>query len=178
MENEKKWYIATTYSGHELKVKEKLEMRAESLGMKDQIFRAIVPEETVVENKNGEMKTRHRKLFPGYIMIEMIMTDRAWHVVRNTPGVTGFIGSSGKGAKPIPLSQEEVEKIFKSMGQTVKGEELKIEVGSKVKIVDGPFSGMLGIVKTLNNDVAIINIDLFNQVTEVEATMEQIVLDM
>jgi len=112
------------------------------------------------------------------IMIEMIMTDRAWHVVRNTPGVTGFIGSSGKGAKPIPLSQEEVEKIFKSMGQTVKGEELKIEVGSKVKIVDGPFSGMLGIVKTLNDDVAIINIDLFNQVTEVEATMEQIVLDM
>jgi transcription termination/antitermination factor nusG len=178
MENEKKWYIATTYSGHELKVKEKLEMRAESLGMKDQIFRAIVPEETVVENKNGEMKTRLRKLFPGYIMIEMIMTDRAWHVVRNTPGVTGFIGSSGKGAKPIPLSQEEVEKIFKSMGQTVKGEELKIEVGSKVKIVDGPFSGMLGIVKTLNDDVAIINIDLFNQVTEVEATMEQIVLDM
>ena len=178
MENEKKWYIATTYSGHELKVKEKLEMRAESLGMKDQIFRAIVPEETVVENKNAEMKTRLRKLFPGYIMIEMIMTDRAWHVVRNTPGVTGFIGSSGKGAKPIPLSQEEVEKIFKSMGQTVKGEELKIEVGSKVKIVDGPFSGMLGIVKTLNDDVAIINIDLFNQVTEVEATMEQIVLDM
>ena len=153
-------------------------MRAESLGMKDQIFKTIVPEETVVENKNKEMKTRLRKLFPGYIMIEMIMTDRAWHVVRNTPGVTGFIGSSGKGAKPIPLSKEEVEKIFKSMGQTVKGEELKIEVGSKVKIIDGPFSGMLGIVKTLTDDVAIINIDLFNQVTEVEATMEQIVLDM
>ena len=178
MENEKKWYIATTYSGHEYKVKEKLEMRAESLGMEDQIFKTIVPEETVVENKNGEMKTRLRKLLPGYIMIEMIMTDRAWHVGRNTPGVTGFIGSSGKGAKPIPLSKEEVEKIFKSMGQTVKGEELKIEVGSKVKIIEGPFSGMLGIVKTLTDDVAIINIDLFNQVTEVEATMEQIVLDI
>ena len=100
---DKKWYVVNTYSGHEKKVQEKLLMRASSMNMEDYIFRVIVPEQTEVEVKDGVTKEKVKKLFPGYVLVEMIMTDEAWFVVRNTPGVTGFIGSSGKGAKPTPL---------------------------------------------------------------------------
>ena len=112
---EKQWYVVNTYSGHENKVKEKLEMRASSMGMEDYILRVVVPEETVIDNNGKEKKV---KLFPGYILVEMIMTDEAWFIVRNTPGVTGFIGSSGKGAKPFPLTPTEVDKILGSMGMS------------------------------------------------------------
>ena len=115
---DKKWYVVNTYSGHENKVKEKLEMRTVSMGMEDYIFRVIVPEEKVIEEKNGVKKEKIKKLFPGYILVEMIMTDEAWFVVRNTPGVTGFIGSSGKGAKPFPLQPYEVDKILNDMGMS------------------------------------------------------------
>ena len=98
---EKLWYVVNTYSGHENKVKEKLEARTESMGMQDYIFRVIVPETTEVEVKDGVKKEKVKKMFPGYVLVEMIMTDEAWYIVRNTPGVTGFIGSSGKGAKPV-----------------------------------------------------------------------------
>ena len=109
---EKKWYVVNTYSGHENKVKEKLEMRAESMGLQDYIFRVIVPEQTVVEEKDGVTKEKVKKMFPGYILVEMVMSDEAWFVVRNTPGVTGFIRSNGKGAKPPPLQRYEVERIL------------------------------------------------------------------
>ena len=108
---EKEWYVVNTYSGHESKVKEKLEMRAESMGFQDNIFRIIIPEETVKEQqKDGSFKEKKKKMFPGYILVEMIMTDEAWYIVRNTPGVTGFIGSSGKGAKPTPLKPQEIDR--------------------------------------------------------------------
>ena len=113
---DKQWYVVNTYSGHENKVKEKLEMRAESMDMQDYIFRIVIPEEKVVEVKDGVTKEKSKKMFPGYILVEMIMTDEAWYVVRNTPGVTGFIGSSGKGAKPTPLQPYEVDKILGNMG--------------------------------------------------------------
>ena len=100
---DKQWFVVNTYSGHENKVKEKLEMRAESMEMQDYIHRVVIPEEKVVEVKDGVTKEKIKKMFPGYILVEMVMTDEAWYVVRNTPGVTGFIGSSGKGAKPTPL---------------------------------------------------------------------------
>ena len=96
---EKLWYVVNTYSGHESKVKEKLEARTESMGMQDYIYRVIVPETTEVEVKDGVKKEKVKKMFPGYILVEMVMSDEAWYIVRNTPGVTGFIGSSGKGAK-------------------------------------------------------------------------------
>ena len=112
---EKQWYVVNTYSGHENKVKEKLEMRAQSMDMKDYIFRVIVPEEKIIEEKDGVKKEKVKKLFPGYILVEMVMSDDAWYVVRNTPGVTGFIGSSGKGAKPTPLQPQEVDKVLNSM---------------------------------------------------------------
>ena len=105
----KEWYVVNTYSGHENKVKEKLLMRASTMGLEDYIFRVVVPEEKVIDEKGKE---RLKKIFPGYILVEMIMTDEAWFVVRNTPGVTGFIGSSGKGAKPFPLTPAEVDKIL------------------------------------------------------------------
>ena len=96
MENEINWYVVNTYSGHEAKVKEKLDMRIQSMNMQDYIFRVIVPEVTETEIKDGKKKEKVKKLFPGYVLVEMIMTDEAWYVVRNTPGVTGFLGSSGK----------------------------------------------------------------------------------
>ena len=110
---EKKWYVVNTYSGHEAKVKEKLDMRINSMDMQENIFRVIVPERKEVEIKDGKKKEKMKKLFPGYVLVEMIMSDESWYIVRNTPGVTGFLGSSGKGAKPVPLYDDEVERIFK-----------------------------------------------------------------
>lgn len=127
---EKEWYVVNTYSGHENKVKEKLEMRASSMGMEDYIFRVVVPEQKEVEMKNGVSKEKVKKMFPGYILVEMIMTDEAWFIVRNTPGVTGFIGSSGKGAKPFPLTPQEVDKILSSMGMS------RIDIGNDLNIDD------------------------------------------
>ena len=115
---DKQWYVVNTYSGHENKVKEKLEMRSESMDMQDYIFRVIVPEQTIVEEKDGVTKEKVKKMFPGYILVEMVMSDEAWYVVRNTPGVTGFIGSSGKGAKPTTLQPYEVDNILNNMGMS------------------------------------------------------------
>lgn len=173
---EKQWYVVNTYSGHESKVKEKLEMKAESMDMKDYICRVIIPEETIVEEKNGVKKEKTKKLFPGYILVEMVMTDEAWYIVRNTPGVTGFIGSSGKGAKPTPLQPYEVDNVLRSMGMSRLEMDNDLEVGTKVKIVEGPFAGMFGTIETLDteNQTLTIVIDLFGQETSVEAELSQI----
>ena len=173
---EKKWYVVNTYSGHENKVKEKLEMRAESMDMEDYIFRVIVPEEKVVEVKDGVTKERTKKIFPGYILVEMVMTDEAWYVVRNTPGVTGFIGSSGKGAKPTALQPYEVDKILNNMGISRIDVDTELEVGVKVKIVAGPFNGMFGTVESIDlpNQKVMLVVDLFGQETSVEVELNQI----
>ena len=173
---EKKWYVVNTYSGHENKVKEKLEMRASSMNMEDKICRVVVPEETVVEEKNGISKEKIKKLFPGYILVEMVMTDEAWFVVRNTPGVTGFIGSSGKGAKPTPLQPYEVENILSSMGITRAKLNLALTEGDNVEIISGPFVGMSGKIESINQDEKIANVlvDLFGQETSVEVELGQI----
>lgn len=173
---EKQWYVVNTYSGHESKVKEKLEMKAESMDMKDYICRVIIPEETIIEEKNGVKKEKTKKLFPGYILVEMVMTDEAWYIVRNTPGVTGFIGSSGKGAKPTPLQPYEVDNVLRSMGMSRLEMDNDLEVGTKVKIVEGPFAGMFGTIETLDTEsqTLTIVIDLFGQETSVEAELSQI----
>ena len=174
---EKEWYVVNTYSGHESKVKEKLEMRAESMGFKDNIFRIIVPEETVKETmKDGRNKEKKKKMFPGYILVEMIMTDEAWYIVRNTPGVTGFIGSSGKGAKPTPLKPQEIDKILANMGMTRMDVDKELTVGTKVTIVDGPFKGMDGTISTLDleNSRLTVLVDLFGQETPVEVELFQV----
>ena len=173
---EKEWYVVNTYSGHENKVKEKLLMRAESMGMQDYIFRVIVPEQEETEIKDGVTKKRIKKLFPGYILVEMIMTDEAWYVVRNTPGVTGFIGSSGKGAKPTPLPPQEVDNVLKVMGMSRIDVDKELSIGTKVKIIGGPFTGMFGTIEEIDNDNQkfVLNVDLFGQETQVEVDFEQI----
>ncbi len=173
---EKKWYVVNTYSGHESKVKEKLEMRAESMGMKDYIYRIIVPEQTVVENKDGKEVSKVKKLFPGYILVEMVMSDEAWFIVRNTPGVTGFIGSSGKGAKPTPLQPYEVDNILNSMGISRVDSQNELQPGDAVKIIDGPFVGMSGKIESVDLENKVVNaiIDLFGQETSVEVGLGQI----
>ena len=173
---DKKWYVVNTYSGHENKVKEKLEMRTVSMGMEDYIFRVIVPEEKVIEEKNGVKKEKIKKLFPGYILVEMIMTDEAWFVVRNTPGVTGFIGSSGKGAKPFPLQPYEVDKILNDMGMSRLEVNTDLKEATLVKVISGPFSGMEGKVDSVDkdNNKLIVLLDLFGQETSVEVEFSQI----
>ncbi len=173
---DKQWYVVNTYSGHENKVKEKLEMRAESMDMQDFIYRVVIPEEKVVEVKEGVTKEKVKKMFPGYILVEMVMTDEAWYVVRNTPGVTGFIGSSGKGAKPTPLQPYEVDNILGNMGISRMNVETELTEGSQVKIVAGPFNGMFGKVDTvdLTNQKATLFVDLFGQETSVEVELGQI----
>ena len=173
---EKQWYVVNTYSGHENKVKEKLEMRAESMDMKDYIYRVVIPEEKVTEVKNGVTKERTKKMFPGYILVEMVMSDEAWYVVRNTPGVTGFIGSSGKGAKPTPLQPYEVDKILGNMGISRMNVDTELKEGTKVKIIAGPFNGMFGKIDSvdLTNQKVMLSVDLFGQETSVEVELGQI----
>ena len=173
---DKQWYVVNTYSGHESKVKEKLEMRAESMDMKDYIFRVIIPEQKEVEVKDGVTKEKVKKMFPGYVLIEMIMSDEAWYVVRNTPGVTGFIGSIGKGAKPTPLQPYEVDNILRNMGISRIDVDVDLKEGSKVKIIAGPFNGMFGTVESIEGDKVLLNVDLFGQATSVEVEMNQIEL--
>ena len=175
---EKQWYVVNTYSGHENKVKEKLEMCANSMDMKDYIFRVIVPEQKEVEVKDGVSKEKVKKMFPGYILVEMVMSDEAWFVVRNTPGVTGFIGSSGKGAKPTPLQPYEVDRILQNMGISRLDVDKELEPGAKVKIIAGAFTGMYGTVESLDlpNQKLTLNVDLFGQETSVEVELSQIEL--
>ena len=173
---EKLWYVVNTYSGHEESVKEKLLMRAESMGFQDYIFRVIVPETTEIEIKDGVKKEKKKKMFPGYVLVEMVMSDEAWYVVRNTPGVTGFIGSSGKGAKPTALPPQEIDRILVNMGLSRMDIESEMAIGDKVNIVDGPFKGMSGEVSNidLENNRLVVNIDLFGQETSVEVELFQV----
>jgi len=173
---EKEWYVVNTYSGHENKVKEKLEMRASTMGLEDYIFRVVVPEQTEVEIKDGKTKEKVKKMFPGYILVEMIMTDEAWFIVRNTPGVTGFIGSSGKGAKPFPLTPMEVDKILGSMGMSRLDIANELAIGDSVKVIEGPFANMFGKISSieLEKQQLEVALDLFGQETNVELGLNQI----
>ena len=173
---EKEWYVVNTYSGHENKVKEKLEMRASSMGMDDYIFRIVVPSKKEVVVKNGKEVEKENKMFPGYILVEMIMTDEAWFIVRNTPGVTGFIGSSGKGAKPFPLTKQEVDKILGNMGMSRIDVVNEINEGDTVKVTSGAFANMYGKVKLVDmvNQKIEVALDLFGQETIVEVLFTEI----
>ena len=170
---QKEWYVVNTYSGHENKVKEKLEMRANSMGMEDYIYRVVVPEQKEIDEKGKE---KAKKMFPGYILVEMVMNDEAWFIVRNTPGVTGFIGSSGKGAKPFPLTPMEVDKILGSMGMSRLEIGNSLNVEDMVKVIAGPFTNMFGKVKTLDveNQKVEVLLDLFGQETSVELGLNEI----
>ena len=165
--NKKEWYVVNTYAGHENRVKDNLEKRLETMGISENLFRIVVAEETQIEVKNEKSKEVVKNIFPGYLFVEMILTDEAWYVVRNTPGVTGFIGSSGGGAKPFPVKQDEIEKILRRIGQSDKSIEVDFAVGDSVKILSGPFSGMEGKVESMNDQtqVATVLIILFGRET-------------
>ena len=173
---EKEWYVVNTYSGHENKVKEKLEMRASSMGMEDYIYRVVVPSQKEIVVKNGKEVEKDSKMFPGYILVEMVMTDEAWFVVRNTPGVTGFIGSSGKGAKPFPLTKQEVDKILGNMGMSRIDVVNEINEGDIVKVISGAFANMFGNVNFVDmvNQKIEVALDLFGQETIVEVLFTEI----
>lgn len=157
-EHEKRWYVVNTYSGHENRVKENLERRVESMGIQDYLFRILVAEEPVIDVKNNKQVEKMQNMFPGYVFVEMIMTDDAWYVVRNTPGVTGFIGSSGGGAKPFPVSPVEMESILRRMGQSEKKVNVDFAVGDTVRILTGPFSGMEGRVNAMNDQTQVASV--------------------
>ncbi|SEU00597.1 transcriptional antiterminator NusG [Salinibacillus kushneri] len=173
---EKKWYVVHTYSGYENKVKTNLEKRVESMGMQDKIFRVLVPEEEETEIKNGKRKTNKKKVFPGYVIAEMIMTDDSWYVVRNTPGVTGFVGSTGSGTKPIPLLPEEVETILKRLGLDEPVTDIDIEINENVRVTDGPFANFTGTVENIDLDKQKIkvHVNMFGRETPVELEFSQV----
>ena len=172
----KEWYVVNTVTGYEYKVKEKLEMMINSMELHDNIYRVVVPEEKVIEVKNGVKKEKVKKMFPGYVLVEMVMSDEAWYIVRNTQGVTGFIGSSGKGAKPIPLLPQEVDKILNSMGLSRIDATKELEIGKKVKILNGPFKDMIGKIESVDMKTQKLNlsVDLFGQETSIEVDLADI----
>lgn len=173
---EKQWYVLHTYSGYENKVKENLLSRAQSMGMENYIFRVCVPEEEEREvTKTGKEKVLMHKVFPGYVLVEMVMTDESWYVVRNTPGVTGFVGSHGAGSKPSPLLPEEINTILVDMGETVYQTEGKFEVGDVVQITDGAFVGLTGKIEEIDYDEekAKLMVDMFGGETTVEIDLTQ-----
>ena len=172
----KEWYVVTTVTGYEYKVKEKLDMMINSMELQNNIYRVVVPEQKVVEIKNGVKKERTKKKFPGYVLVEMIMSDEVWFIVRNTQGVTGFIGSSGKGAKPIPLLPHEVDDALESMGLSRIDVTKELEIGKKVRILDGPFKNMEGTIESVDmkTQKLNVNVDLFGQVTKVEVDLQDI----
>jgi len=173
---EKNWYVLHTYSGYENKVKANLEKRVESMGMTDKIFRVVVPEEEETEIKNGKTKVVKRKVFPGYVLVEIVMTDDSWYVVRNTPGVTGFVGSAGAGSKPTPLLPEEVVDILKRMGVDEKRIDVNYEIGETVRVKEGPFMNFTGTVEEMDKDKAKLKVlvNMFGRDTPVELEFTQI----
>ena len=172
----KEWYVVNTVTGYEYKVKEKLEMMINSMELHNNIYRVVVPEQKIIEVKNGVKKERIKKMFPGYVLVEMVMSDEAWYIVRNTQGVTGFIGSSGKGATPIPLLPSEVDNILGSMGLSRIDVTKELEVGKKVKIVNGPFKDMEGTIESVDmkSQKLNVNVYLFGQVTSIEVDFSDI----
>jgi transcriptional antiterminator NusG len=169
----KQWYVIHTYSGYENKVKANLEHRIESMGVEDQIFQVLVPMEEEIEIKNGQRQTVNKKVFPGYVLVEMAMSDESWYVVRNTPGVTSFVGS---GNRPTPLVEAEVKKILKQMGVEAPKFKLQFTKGQSVRVKDGPFAEFIGTVDEVNpekNKVKVL-VSIFGRETPVELDFLQI----
>lgn len=169
----KNWYVIHTYSGYENKVKTNLEKRVESMNMEDKIFRVLVPMEDEIEIKNGKKKVAKRKVFPGYVLVEMEMADDSWYVVRNTPGVTGFVGS---GAKPIPLMEGEVVKILRQMGLEEIHTRIDFTVNQNIRVIAGPFKDFVGVVREILEDKGKlrVSVSMFGRETPVELEFTQV----
>ena len=170
------WYVVHSYSGKENKVKKNLEHRAESMNMTDRILQIVVPTETEIEIKEGIRREVERQVFPGYILIEMIMDEDSWYVVRNTPGVTSFVGM---GNKPSPLSQDEVNHIMSRIESDEPRVKVSFDVGERVRIIEGPFAEFTGVVDTLEPEKgkARVMVSFFNRETPVEVDFLQLERD-
>lgn len=171
---DKGWFVLQTYSGYENKVKENLLQRAQTYNMLDNILRVEIPTQTVQVEKNGKRKEVEENRFPGYVLVEMVMTDEAWFVVRNTPNVTGFVGSHGNRSKPTPLLEEEIRSILLSMGQTVQEFDLDVKVGDTVRIIDGAFTDYTGKITEIDNNKVKMIISMFGNDTVAEVNLNQI----
>lgn len=173
MMEEKRWYVIHTYSGYENKVSANLERKVHSLGMENEIFRIVIPMENEVEVKDGKKRSVQRKVFPGYVLVEMIVNDRSWYAVRNTPGVTGFVGS---GTKPIPLTDEEVRQIMRSMGVDEGRPKIDFQLQQLVRLKTGPFADCVGKVAEINEERGKLKVlvDMFGRETPVEIDFTQV----
>jgi transcriptional antiterminator NusG len=146
-DSQKQWYAIHTYSGYEEKVAESIRQRAESLDMADKIFQVLVPKEKMIEVKNGKRKVVEKKIFQGYVLVQMKLSEDAWYIVRNTPSVTGFVGS---GVEPTPVSDAEIDKILKRMGREEPKHKIDFNLGEVVNIIDGPFKGFDGSINEID----------------------------
>ena len=175
---DKAWYVVNTYSTHETKVATNLKRRVDSMGLGDLIFRIIVAEQEVEVLKDGlpTGKKRMKNLYPGYVFVEMIMTDYAWYVVRNTPGVTGFVGSSGKGTKPFPVPREQIEPVLKRMGLVDESMYDRYKEGDLIKIIHGPLEGTEGNILSIDRETGIVAVQtvFFGRETRVEVDFSEI----
>jgi transcriptional antiterminator NusG len=167
------WYVVHTYAGYENKVKANLASRIQSMNMEDKIYDVVVPTEEVMELKSGRMQAVQKKIFPGYILVRMELDDDSWYVVRNTPGVTGFVGS---GAKPTPLDQTEVMGILAPKPEERIRPRLEFEQGEVVSVISGPFNGMSGPISEINMDQQKVKVlvDIFGRETPVELSFDQV----
>lgn len=169
----RQWYVIHTYSGYENKVKANIEKRVGSMGMEEKIFNVVVPMEETMEIKDGKRKLTKKKVFPGYVLVEMVMTDDSWYVVRNTPGVTGFVGS---GNKPTPLLDSEVEQIMQQMGVDTPKPRIDLEVGQNVRVRSGPFEGFIGVINEIDLERGKLRVlvSMFGRETPVELDFTQV----
>ncbi len=170
---QKNWYVIHTYSGYEDAVAKGLQQRVESLGMEDKIFSVIVPKEKKIKIKAGKRKVVEEKIYPGYVLVEMVVTDDSWYVVRNTPNVTGFVGV---GTTPVPVSLKEIETLKKRMGVEAPKHNIEVKIGDAVKIIDGPFKDFDGKVSGIDPERGKIKVlvNMFGRDTPVELDSLQI----
>lgn len=172
-DSSRQWYAIHTYSGYEEKVGESIQQRVESVDMADKIFAVLVPKEKQIEIKNGKRKIVEKKIFQGYVLVEMKMTEDAWYIIRNTPGVTGFVGS---GTEPTPVSEPEIAKIKKRMGVEDPKHQINYTIGEVVNIVDGPFKGFDGAISEIDTQKGKIKVlvSMFGRETPVELDALQV----
>ncbi|MEI7683075.1 MAG: transcription termination/antitermination protein NusG [Candidatus Saccharibacteria bacterium] len=169
----KQWYAIHTYSGYEEKVAESIRQRLESLDMADKIFQVVVPKEKMIEVKNGKRKVVEKRIFQGYVLVQMKLSEDAWYIVRNTPSVTGFVGS---GTEPTPVSDDEMEKIMKRMGRAEPKHKIDFNVGEVVNITDGPFKGFDGTINEIDAQKGKLKVlvNMFGRETPVELDSLQV----
>lgn len=172
-DSHKQWYVIHTYSGYEEKVAESIRQRADSLEMKDKIFQILVPKEKMIEVKNGKRKVVEKKIFQGYVIVEMKMSEDAWYIVRNTPNVTGFVGS---GSDPTPIATDEVDKILKRMGREEPKYKMNFKIGEVVNIIDGPFKDTDGTINEVDETKGKLKVlvNMFGRETPVELDSLQV----